>query len=87
MTNTVFHENFHGVSRLDDSKATSQAGLPVTIVGKRFEKSNQTREKERGKTDWGWLFQSDEKILYRLRKEQYVWLCLKRCLKYFSKLH
>jgi hypothetical protein len=44
-------------------------------------------EKERGEEEWGWLFQSDERTLYRLRKKLFVLFCLKRCLKYFSKLH
>jgi hypothetical protein len=41
-----------------------------------------TRENERGEAEWGWLFQSEERTLYRLRKEHFVLLCLRRCLKY-----
>ena len=26
-------------------------------------------EKERGEAEWGWLFQSEERTLYRLRKK------------------
>jgi hypothetical protein len=31
-------------------------------------------EKERGEAEWGWLFQSDERTLYRLKKELFVCL-------------
>ena len=40
------------------------------------------REKERGEAEWGRLFQSDERTLYRLRNEPLVWICLKGCLKW-----
>jgi hypothetical protein len=52
----------------------------VMTVG--LELSDLTRENERGEAEWGLLFQSEERTLYRLRKKHFVLLFLKRCLKY-----
>jgi hypothetical protein len=59
-------------------KGTRTSSLSLAVGGREKEK----REAERG------YFQSDERTLYRLKREHFVWLCLKRCLaQYFSNMH
>ena len=42
LTNSVFHDYLHDVSRLNDPSGPSQTGLPVTIIDSRFKKSTKT---------------------------------------------